>query len=387
MTPLTLAAVGDILIDRPEPLSALAAGAAAFKTADITFGNFEGVLTDRHQAVPGRGSGTIAHTSNAVGLRGFDVVSLANNHTLDAGYGGLDDTIAALRSVGASTVGAGRKPSEAWAPVTVRACGRSVAFVAVTSVLRVGYESRGQRGGVASLIAVDHYASRFPAAYVPGVPPHIISVADKDDWRRLEEAIGAAKTQADFVVVSLHWGDHTRPYVIPDFERETSRRLSDLNVDLVLGHHQHRLRGVAFFGDMPVLFGLGHIVFDQPRYADSLRSNGADWLHLSEAQLERRFGRYGNFPRPSGFSFDETARWSAIAIVELTVNARPKVGCIPMHIGIDGTAHAIARSSRQWNGFLGLMSECIRDGGLNSKVTDQGRNIGDLPVLSIEPAE
>jgi hypothetical protein len=386
MTPFVLAAVGDVLIDRPEPPSALAAAAAVFEAADVTFGNFEGVLTDHHQSLPGRGSGTIARRSNASGLRHFDVLSLANNHSLDAGYGGLDDTLASLRDVGARTVGAGRTPAEAWQPVIVETAGRTIAFIAVASVFRVGYEARGRRGGIASLIAVDHYASRFPAAYVPGVPPHVISVANKDDWRRLEAAIAAARAQAEFVVVSMHWGDHTRPYVITDFERETAKRLAELGVSLVLGHHQHRLRGVEFFGNMPTFFGLGHIVFDQPRYADELRANGADWLNLPEVELEKRFGRYGHFPRPSGFLFDDLARWSAIAIVELDSNAAPAIGYIPMHIGAGGTPRPVLRESDHWNRFLAMMAECVRDGHLACMIADEGRNFGGLPVLSIRPA-
>ena len=383
MASLTLAATGDILIHRPEPNSALAALEPAFATADVTFGNFEGVLTDRHDALPGRGSGTIAATANASGLRAFHVLSLANNHSLDAGYGGLDDTLAALRAMGAKTVGAGRTPAEAWEPAVIDVAGHTVAFVAAASVFRVGYEAKGQRGGIAALAAVDHYAPRFPAAYVPGVPPQIISVASKDDWRRLEIAIETARQRAEFIVVSMHWGDHTRPYVVTDFERDTAKRLSELGVDLVLGHHQHRLRGVEFYGKMPVFFGLGHVVFDQPRAVAELRSNGADWLHLSESQLERRFGRYGHFPRPSGFMFDELARWSAIAIVELVSGAQAQVGYIPVHIDEVGTPRPVRRGSERWNDFLAVMAGCIRDGYLTSAVIDEGRTYAGLPLLSI----
>src|ERR1043166_1732339 len=137
MTPVVLAAVGDVLIDRPEPPSALAAAATVFDAADVTFGNFEGVLTDSHAALPGRGSGTIAAMSNAAGLHHFDVLSLANNHSLDAGYGGLDDTLTSLRAIGARTVGAGRTPAEAWEPALIETHGRSIAFVAAASVFRV----------------------------------------------------------------------------------------------------------------------------------------------------------------------------------------------------------------------------------------------------------
>jgi poly-gamma-glutamate synthesis protein (capsule biosynthesis protein) len=84
----------------------------------------------------------------------------------------------------------------------------------------------------------------------------------------------------------MHWGDYSRPYVITAFERDLAGRLSRLGVDLVLGHHHHCLHEVEFFGRMPVLYGLGNIVFDHPRYGEELRQQGADWVGSSRAQLE-----------------------------------------------------------------------------------------------------
>jgi poly-gamma-glutamate synthesis protein (capsule biosynthesis protein) len=211
-------------------------------------------------------------------------------------------------------------------------------------------------------------------------------VVDEHDWRQLEAAIALARSQADFVIVSMHWGDHTQPYVITDFERATAKRLSELGVNLVLGHHQHRLRAVEFFGSTPVFFGLGHIVFDQPRYIDELRANGADWLTLPEVELEKRFGRFAQFPRPSGFTFDDSARWAAIALVELQTSELPATGYIPMYLGAEGTPRPVLRTSDQWGLFIELMADCIRDGHLGCTVNDEGRNFGGLPVLTIRPA-
>src|SRR5205085_2884737 len=104
LTPLTIAAVGDVFVDRPEPAAALGGIAPLLEASDVTFANFEGVVTDRHAPVPGASDASIVPPAQAEPLRVFDVLSLANNHALDAGHGGLADTIAALD--GAAVVGA-----------------------------------------------------------------------------------------------------------------------------------------------------------------------------------------------------------------------------------------------------------------------------------------
>lgn len=386
MESFIIAAVGDLLINRSEPRSALGDLGVIFGAADLVFGNLEGVLTDSHEPLPGRDRATIAGTSNAAGLQGFDVLSLANNHSLDAGYGGLRDTLFAVRNAGIQPIGAGQTPEEAWQPVVFTAEGRTVAFIAVAGVCRVGYEAKGNRGGVAALTAVDYYAPRYPGAYLPGVPPQIVSIANKRDWKQVEAVVSSARKQAEIVVVSIHWGDHTRPFVITDFERETARRLSELGVDLILGHHHHRLRGADFVGSTGVFYGLGHVVFDQAAHIEELKASYPEAAQLTEAQLERRLGRFGIFPRASGFFYDDSARWSAIAIAEFPPSRRPVLGLVPLYIELDNTPRLVAHGSDRWRAFVSFMDDCAREGGLDFMVVDEGREIGGAPILSIQQA-
>lgn len=391
MTDVTISAVGDILIDRPEPESVFTDIAAIFETADISFGNFEGVMTDRHGPLPGAASATIVPTSNARGLRDargsgyFDVLSLANNHALDAGYHGLEETIDVIRNMGIKTVGAGPAPKDAWEPVIVDTGRGRVAFVAVASVCRLGYEARGTRGGVASLTAVDYYAPRVPAVSLPGYPPLIISVTNEQDWQQLKRTIESVRQEAEFVVVSIHWGDQSRPYVITDFERDTAKRLSELDVDLILGHHHHHIRGVEFIGRMPVIYGLGHFVFDHPRYADELREKGAPWADWTEDQLEKHFGRYGHYPRASGLPFHDLSRWTTVAVIQFSSGKRPVVYFAPMHIDPDGTPRAVERGSSKWPQFIEVMDACAEDGYLDFKMIDKGQEVGGFPVIELQP--
>src|SRR3972149_5008373 len=66
----------------------------------------------------------------ALARAGFNIVSLANNHSLDYGPQGLEDTRAALEKAGIQGVGAGRTLAEARAPVYMVKGGTTVAFLA-----------------------------------------------------------------------------------------------------------------------------------------------------------------------------------------------------------------------------------------------------------------
>src|SRR5437870_1454244 len=155
--PVSLTAVGDVFVDRPEPAEALSGIAPLLEASDVTFANFEGVLTDAHAPVPGASDATVVPVSYAAPLRAFDVLSLANNHALDTGHGGLADTMDALTSGGAAVVGAGPTLAAASRPAIVDRGGTRVAFVAATSVFPMGAEAQAEVPGVAPL-RVDDYS-------------------------------------------------------------------------------------------------------------------------------------------------------------------------------------------------------------------------------------
>ncbi len=108
--PLTVALAGDIIPARPltpasesaEQVYALVGG------ADIAIGNLEMALTDEstpvRKLVTRRASPSIARD---IYMLGFDVLSVANNHTVDFGWPGLLETSTALAAGGVRVIGGG----------------------------------------------------------------------------------------------------------------------------------------------------------------------------------------------------------------------------------------------------------------------------------------
>ncbi|MFM0068832.1 CapA family protein [Paraburkholderia aspalathi] len=382
-TRINIVAAGDVLINRAAPESALQRLAPLLRNADLSMCNLEGVLGDGVEPLPGRGGIAIAPAANASALAVFDVVSLANNHSLDAGHAGLFSTLDALNDTGVRSVGAGQSRREAWAPLVMARRETTIACIAASAILRVGYDAGVSSPGIAALRSTDFYASRFPGAIVPGALPRIHTEVNDNDWRLLEQAVRDARDQAEWVVLSLHWGDHTAPFGLTQLERQTARRLSELDVDAVVGHHHHALRGIEFIGRMPVLYGLGHLVFDQPGYAERFAREQPECVGLSDDALEARFGRYAHFPRNSGFLFDETSRWTAVAHLSLSREEGASVSLVPLRLGAQASPEMIARGSESWRDFLSFIAQCQHVVGPVTRIEDRGIEIDGLAVLSV----
>jgi hypothetical protein len=367
---MILAAVGDVFIERSNPETALAGVRPLFDAADLVFGNFEGVLTDRHPVVPGGSGASLVPVAGVAGLRDFDVLTLANNHSMDAGRGGLADTVAALTELEVEPVGAGANRAEALTPRVLERGGVRLAVLAVTAVLQHGAEARAGTPGVAPLRAEDCYLPPYPGVRCPGVPPRVLSILDETDWEGLAAAIGAAKAGGAVVAVSAHWGDHTRPWVLTDHEQLCAELIAEAGADLILGHHQHFLRGVQHVAGVPVWYGLGHAVFDQPRLGAQFAADGVDLAAIGPAGLALAFGEYGIYPRPEhpAFPFHPLARRTVVAVAELDAGAVRRCGVVPCLIDDDGVARPVAPDSPDWPVLTGFLLECQARAGLSTEV-------------------
>jgi poly-gamma-glutamate synthesis protein (capsule biosynthesis protein) len=380
---VTLVAVGDVLVNRPEAETALSGVRPLLDAADVAFGNFEGVLTDSRTAAPGASASSLTATSNARGVAGLDIVSVANNHTMDAGRAGLEDTLTVLAKHDVATAGAGMTLEEALRPAVVERGGLRLAVVAVTAVLRHGAEARPGVAGVAPLRADDCYLPAYPGTCTPGVPPRVLSVFNESDWDKVVEALERARAEADVVVASAHWGDHTRPWVLTDHERLCAGLLAESGADVVLGHHHHMLRGTEVLAGKPVYFGLGHIVFDFPGFTDELASYGFRVSGASPEQLSATFGEYGIYPRPEQpeFPFHPLARRTGVAVIELSAGGVDRFGIVPCLIEGTGVARPVTRTDAEWPELVNVVNRCQREPGLPDLIRDDGWTFAGYDVI------
>ncbi|MFC3068880.1 CapA family protein [Phenylobacterium soli] len=263
--PICLFAVGDVAPRRDDPAAMLAAVEGLKGPADLLFGQLECPLSDRGSPLPQARLAMRTDPGLARALRdaGFDAVSFAGNHCLDWGPDAFADTLEHVRAVGLALCGAGPDIAAARRPAIFERGGRRFAFLAYSSILPQGYWAEAGRAGCAPLRA--HTLQAAPEHAPPGSSPAPLTFCHRADLAALRDDVRAARTRADHVIVSVHWGIHFVAAQIADYQREAAYAAIDAGADAVIGHHPHVLKGVELHRGRPIFYSLGNFAIDQPQ--------------------------------------------------------------------------------------------------------------------------
>jgi poly-gamma-glutamate synthesis protein (capsule biosynthesis protein) len=173
---------------------------------------------------------------------GVDVVSLANNHVMDYGSEGLDDTLATLDDEGIRHFGAGVTLAGAREPAIVEIRGVRIAFL--------GYLFLGDQHPEPYEI--------FATGDQPGAAGHYDDVARLQSM--IEEDIQSAKEHADHVIPFFHWGREGQADVLP-YQVALAHAAIEAGASAVLGAHPHNLQGIEVYNGAPIAYSLGNFVF------------------------------------------------------------------------------------------------------------------------------
>ena len=263
---LRISAVGDIMLDgtaRPEMQKngydyAFDGTRELLKQSHIVIGNLEGPLTRRGKKEADKKyifRSPPDKVARALRGAGFDVVSLANNHSLDYGYEGMVDSIDSLARVGIRHMGAGDNSREARAPTFVPVGNQMVAFLAYSLTFPESYWATAQRPGTAF-----------------GHESHVVA-----DVKR-------AREYADVVVVSFHWGQESKTE-LREYQTRLGRAAIDAGAQAVVGHHPHILQGIERYKDGVILYSLGNYTFGS--FSQKARVSAVAHLHFKGSRLSK----------------------------------------------------------------------------------------------------
>jgi len=307
----TLAAVGDCIISRP--LSQKRASDAGFDDAvqillgsDATFGNLETTILDirNFEGFPDSGAedwglASLPAVAGDLSALGFDLLSRANNHSLDWGIAGMRETSRRLDEAGLVHAGVGENRGLARAPQYFESQKGRVALVSMASSYKPSSAASPARGSTAgrpglnalrlerfsvvppetmtALVAIQRAmdGARGKDVETGGTPPTELSLFETEfrlgeifayryemnelDLAEILASIRLGKQHADFLVATIHAHESAFDEDSPgDFLQELARRAIDAGADAFIAHGIHHLGPIEVYAGKPIFYGLSN---------------------------------------------------------------------------------------------------------------------------------
>lgn len=180
---------------------------------------------------------------------GIDMVTLSNNHILDAGIAGLTDTLSILRNNEIDSCGAGRNIEEAFKPCIIKKNG-----------IRIGV-----------LAFCDHQEDFTAGPAKPGISH--VKLLDVRSAKKITAHISRLAEKVDFVIVSMHWQPNWAP-TVDKMYRSLAQKMVEAGAGLIWGHSPHHFQGIEWFETTPVIYSSGDLLNDyvvDPHYRNDLQ--------------------------------------------------------------------------------------------------------------------
>jgi poly-gamma-glutamate capsule biosynthesis protein CapA/YwtB (metallophosphatase superfamily) len=279
--PITIAITGDIMLGRSVNQQILSGSgtfpftytASYLRGFDLTVGNLECVVSTLGTPVPDKPYTFRADPKGFARLvaAGFDIVSVANNHSGDYGQQAFADMLTHLPTYGITSLGGGHTLAEAHRPVIRR--------VRSTTV------------GLLSYCEIDPYSF----AATPTTPG--------DAWldpALMQADIHELRSRVDFLITFMHWGIEYQPQKTVH-QQAMARLALDAGADLVVGAHPHVIQPNELYKGKPIIYSLGNFVFDE-MFTSDVRTGQVLALTVQRSRLLewklRRSYITGNYGEP-----------------------------------------------------------------------------------------
>ncbi len=357
---LVLYAVGDVAPYREDPGSIFQCVAVIPRQADIAFCQLEINLSHKGTPLPQARLAMRADpkTAQAIKEAGFSIVSFASNHCMDWGREAFFDTIHALEEQGLMVIGVGRNIEEARKPAIVECKGTRIAFLAYNSILPQGYWAETDRPGCAPMRGLTLYEQIEHDQ--PGTPCRIHTFPHRDDLQAMVDDIRKAKSQADLVILSMHWGIHFIPAVIAEYQKEIARVAIDSGGDLILGHHAHILKGIEVYAGKVVFYSLCNFALDLSPTKEMLESP----RHKEIQVLNPSWQPDPEYPT---YYLPPDSRKTIIVKCVISNGEIRSVSFLPTYINKQSQPEVLSSKDERFGEVVRYMEEITRDQGFNTK--------------------
>ena len=207
-----------------------------FRQDDLTLVNFEGTLTDTKYVPDSKQNNSFLFNispsySYVLKDNYIEAVSLANNHVMDHGTEGYEETKATLANAG----------------------------IVFSTSEDVGlFPVKGTTIAMLSYLCIDRYDK---------------PIGGYDTlYDKVAADISSMKDLYPIVIVSFHWGNEL-DYKPNDRQKKMGRLAVDSGADLVIGHHSHRINPIEEYKGVYICYSLGNFCFsgnDRPKDMNSI---------------------------------------------------------------------------------------------------------------------
>lgn len=180
---------------------------------------------------------------------GFDMAALANNHAMDYGWEGLEQTMGLLDGQRIGYSGGGANLRDAMRPaIRVLPDGTRVGLVSAMAFMTAG-----------ALWKITPATEKTPGVSTLSFGGTIGKEAEQ--W--LSNYVQDARKGCDLLVVAVHWGTERKSLPNP-YQVSLGRALVDAGADIVWGHHPHVLQGAELYRGKPILYSMGNLISALP---------------------------------------------------------------------------------------------------------------------------
>ncbi|MBO4411721.1 MAG: CapA family protein [Lachnospiraceae bacterium] len=381
-------AAGDFLVQRhmPETYPGFPEVRDFICRGDFRFFNLETVFTDETCYGSQFYGGAYLRADPEVlqdTLRyGFNMLTLANNHSMDFAYNGLLRTLDTVRAAGVPYAGAGRNLDEAAAPAYLETEKGSMGLIGITSSMTnvaalAGRQSRrfpGRPGvnglrhteelivtpeqfeafreaqSLSHIDAQDDIARSegFRAPLKPGSlcfhklnvtrgeKPAYLTHPNEIDMARMEQSIQNARKLCDYVIVSAHSHELGGPNkeIPAQFFVEFAHRCIDAGASAFVGHGPHLIRPIEIYHGKPIFYCLGNFVFQDEVAVDSPEDQYTELGLTSDAMLSEIYVRRTK-DHTAGLCTDRRVYEAFLPYVELENDEVTRIDLYPISLGFD----------------------------------------------------
>jgi poly-gamma-glutamate synthesis protein (capsule biosynthesis protein) len=222
-----------------------------FQGIDLISANLEGAVTsngDHYNPIKAYDFAFVPKTVSEFKKYNFNFFNLANNHLLDQGSKGLEETKINLQTLDLNYSG----------------CPNGVVGDCSSKLVELDNLKVGMIG--------------------------LSAVSASLDQDKVKEIITELKKQADLVVANVHWGVEYE-HKFNTTQQKFAYFLIDNGVDLIIGHHPHVVQGVEVYKEKLIFYSLGNFIFDQYFSADTQEGLGVG-LNIEKINNQKKYYFY-----------------------------------------------------------------------------------------------